>query len=297
MKIVLLLFTLSLFSFSKGFEYFIQVASTKKVERLDYFKKIAIDNNLNYITKERIKKDTRYFRLLIGPYKTRDEAKIYLSDLKKIFDNKSAYISRFRKNSSKIDKIKKAGHEAYINRNFTLMNKYLEEAASLGDDESIYYIGKNYHHAIGIKQNIKKAIYWYEKCQNDNRCLIGLGNIYLNYSLDLKPNLDKAFKYIEKASKNGSKKAKVFIENREIIENTHMLLQKDEIEEKLIETLFYQNAKNIKIQNVQIVNKYTQDKSTNINISTILNGKLRDAFMRLQKNKNNYWEVLEFKIY
>ena len=170
MKIVLLLFTLSLFSFSKGFEYFIQVASTKKVERLDYFKKIAIDNNLNYITKERIKKDTLYFRLLIGPYKTRDEAKIYLSDLKKIFDNKSAYISRFRKNSSKIDKIKKAGHEAYINRNFTLMNKYLEEAASLGDDESIYYIGKNYHHAIGIKQNIKKAIYWYEKCQNDNRC-------------------------------------------------------------------------------------------------------------------------------
>lgn len=297
MKILILTLFFFSFLFSSDFEYFIQVGSAKKSETLINFKEIANENQLNYIIRAREKNDVLFFRILIGPYKTKEEAKSNLDDLKRIFQNKSSYISKFKKNNTKIEKIKRDGYEAFLNREFLTMNKLLEEAATLGDKESIYFIARNYHHAIGIKQDTKKAIFWYEKCQDDNRCLIGLGNIYLDYTLDLKPDLEKAFYYIKKASKNGSKKAKVFMENRDSIENMHSILQMESVEERLVEALFYQNSKNTKIQNLQIVNKYIQDKTTNINITTILNGKLKDAFMRIQKNKNNYWEVLEFKVY
>lgn len=299
MKIVVLFLFLSsiLFLNAKEFEYFIQVGSTKKKDNLSTFIDISNQNNIKYYIKTKEIKGHIYYRFLVGPFTTKDEAKRRLNNLKVVFKNKSSYISRFRKKTIKINNIKNLGYEAYLNRDFKSMNRYLEEAATLGDEDSIYFIGKNYHYGIGISQDISKAIYWYEKCQNDKRCLLGLGNIYIDYTLNMKPDLQKAFSYFKKASNKGSKKAKLLLENEESIKNIHKLLQIEKINQKLVETLSYQNMKNVKIQNLQIINSYKQDKATNVNITLLINGKLKDAFMRVDKNINNYWEVLEFKVY
>ena len=300
MKILLTVFLLSSFLYSSEnkFEYFTQVYATKNKETLQKMLDLSTSNGLNYITRERFVDNNLYYRILIGPYKTKELANIELDMLKKLFKNKTAYISKFKIQNTEIKTIKEKGYLAYLDRDFSLMNKYLEEAAKLGDKESIYYIGKNYHNGIGIVQDVSKAIFWYEKCLDDARCLNALGQIYLNYNLkSIKPDFEKAFSYISKASKKGSAKAKVLLENRLSLEKTHKILKSNKIDIKLIELLFYQNNSSTKIENLQIINKYEQEGATNLNTTLILNKKVKDVFFRIKKNKNDYWEVLDFKIY
>ena len=243
-KLFILLFLLS-FCYSKelAFEYFIQVNSTKNKDTLYKIEEKIRNLGYSYITKERTKKDLIYYRVLIGPYKTKDLANKDLPILQETFNNKTAYVSKFRvvdENSKIIIELKEAGYKAYLSRNFRQMNKYLEEAAALKDKESQYYIAKNYHYAIGIEQNIENAIKWYEKCMDsDYRCLEGLASIYSDYTLDRKPELEKGFTYLEKASKMGSKRAKAQLENRENIEKVDKLLKAKEISLRLIETFLY----------------------------------------------------------
>jgi len=301
-KFILLIF-ISTISFSQklNFEYFIQINSTKYKEKLLKIEKEVQGFGYNYIVKERFKNDILYYRVLVGPYETKELAKAALPLLKKEFRNKSAYISKFKKDdelSKKIKLIKENGYKAYIKRDFLLMNSYLEEAASLGDKESQYYIAKNYHFAIGIEQNINNAIKWYEECKDvDYKCLDGLSSIYSDYTLNRKPDLKKAFSYLEKSVKMGSKRAKVLLENRKNIEKIDKLLSSEKITIKLIETLLYAEIKNSKIENIQIANQYKQDDAENLNITLILNKKVKDVFMILKKDKFGYWKTLELKIY
>lgn len=300
MKFLLVFIFFTSLLFSKEYEYYIQVLSSSNQNFIDKMKVFTKENGYEFITRDFITKDKKYIRLLIGPYKDKKDAFKELSQIKKLYQSSSAYVTRFSveyktKDASKLKEIRLKGYEAYREKDFKNMMKYLYEASKLGDSEATYYIGKNYHHGYGVKKNIKEALIWYQKCEDKNICLESIASIYMNYDeVSFEPNLDLAKKYLIKSS---SKKAKSLVENWANIIKAHNILRNDEINIPLVQSFLNEHIPYGKIQNIQIANKYVQDNNTNININFILDSKVRDAFLILKKNSNGYWKDLEFKLY
>ena len=305
MKIVFSLLFLQALLFSQEYEYYIQVLATKNKSYLNKVIDFSLKHDYTYITRNYINdKNTKIYRLLLGPYKTKAKAFIHLPKIKKLYNEKSAFVSRFKVvykkeniKNGKLEEIKLKGFEAYQNGDKKTMMRYLKEAAKFQDMESIYFLGKNYHYGYGAKKDLNEAKKWYFQCETYVKCLEGLANIYLNYENEDKPNLSLAKVYLQKASKKGSKKALAMLQRWEKILKAHETLSSKKVSLDLVKSFIYKNIANSKIQNIQISNIYEQDGNKNINISMILNNKIRKAFLILNKRKNSYWKQLEFKLY
>lgn len=300
MRLLLVLFFITSL-YSNEFEYYIQTLSTTNKEYLEKMILFSQNNKLTTITRESPRDDKLYFRLLIGPYLNREEAIKNLPKIKELFGSNDAFISKFRKETlrreNRLKEIRLKGFKAYQEKDFENMMKYLIEASNLGDMEATYYTGKNYLYGYGVEKDISTAIKWFEKCESEKICLEVLANIYLDYNNEMEPNLDKAKKYLEKAIKKGSKKANTIVENWDSIKKAHTILKDEDINLSIIETVIRKHLPNKEVENIQIVNNYLQDGKRNLNVTVILDKKVRDIFIIMNKNKFGYWSDIEFKIF
>ena len=101
-----------------------------------------------------------------------------------------------------------------VNRNeekaFELMK---EAAAGLGFAPAQNSLGDRYYHAIGVKQNIEKAVkWWFESAeQNDPDGLLSVGDIYAS-GVGVEKDIKKAIEYYSRAVEKGNTKAQKYLD-------------------------------------------------------------------------------------
>lgn len=108
---------------------------------------------------------------------------------------------------------------------FELMNiSDLSYYASQGNDHAQFYLAKRFQKGIGVEKNTKKAIEWYTRAANHNvtPAQLNLGIMYLRGD-DVRPDVEKARYWLEKAAKRGDNRA------------SYTLALLDEKEQKLVD--------------------------------------------------------------
>jgi len=193
---------------------------------------------------------------------------------------------------------KRLAYIEYFYKEYKAMNIWLNEAANLGDIQSQLNLGKNYFNGLGLEKDIKKSIYWFDKCSEKNKeCAETLGDMYLNINLSISPDLKKAFNYYEKALNLGSLKAKQILEGREKIEEFHSLMLQEELQYKLIEEHLLRYLKDKSISDIFISNINKKDnKLYEVFLSFSMDKEDKVAKIIFKKNSNNYWIAKEFNI-
>lgn len=211
---------------------------------------------------------------------------------KKIFDE--LLIDETNSDEYTIYLYKRLAYIEYFLKEYKYMNLWLLEAAKLDDIESQINLSKNYISGLGFEQNLKKAIYWLEQCvEKDKKCGENLGTIYMNINYEVAPNLDKAFISFAKAVKQGSLKAKKILDNRDEIEEFFSLMQRDEIQYKLVVKYLKKYAKE-SLNNIFITNINQRGNEFDVFISFSSNDEERVAKMVFFKNRHKYWVVNSF---
>ena len=88
--------------------------------------------------------------------------------------------------------------------------QWYSKAATLGDAEGQYNLGKCYYDGTGVKEDKSKAIYWYRKSayQKYRRACEVLGECY-QYADGVDKDIEEAVRWYEIAAKKGSIKARM----------------------------------------------------------------------------------------
>lgn len=106
---------------------------------------------------------------------------------------------------SRADSLYKKGLNYYNNKDYENAFLNLSPAAELGNIDACHLLGYCYHYGLGIKENIPKAIEWYEKAagKGASASINNLGVIYRD-GIGVARNYAKAFDYFTRAYKAGS---------------------------------------------------------------------------------------------
>lgn len=86
--------------------------------------------------------------------------------------------------------------------------RYLRRAAAAGDAWAQYHLGLIYHHGLGGRKSLNKAVKWYEKAAASeyDSALLNLGNILANLPGDRR-DLKRAVALYRRAARLGNRNA------------------------------------------------------------------------------------------
>ena len=98
----------------------------------------------------------------------------------------------------------KDGIDAYNIKNYKEAYGIFSQLSKQGDSQARYILGTMYLNGLGVKKDLSKTLYWWEKsAQLNKEALYGLGFLYsLGQGVEL--NYKKSFDYWQKAAYLGS---------------------------------------------------------------------------------------------